>query len=297
MSKSNYKTYSKKVITYLIIIFTLKLLYAISSQNFCKKNSSNLSNNFVGAILRKRNESFSGLLRSIEEKLYKIQILRQPEPLDLLKYKLKIKNFFFNRSQVARNLNVLNLPNQSNFYSFIGVKNKKDFSTSDNPSNFFEEDYVKNINQIPLKGTGDKKPWSSTYWPTRNSLLAVRYDRTSKNTIGKWDQLKKKFSYKYTYSQSIALYSQPSEYLRFISQGGDKQKYIDNFMSPAEKWDILFNDTSFTFTNWMRSESGKKAKNGDIPKWYGICHGWCLASYYFNSPKNPVTLPSADGNT
>jgi hypothetical protein len=279
-------------------LFTIRVVFTKTSPIICKKNNSNYSNNSVGAITIKRNELFRHVLNTVEEHLNKFQTLRQPQPADLLQYKLKLRKFLVSNSINARNEGIFyNLPNQSNFYSFLSVKNKKDFSTSDNPSNFFDQDYVKNISEIPLNGSAKKKPWSSTYWPTRNSLLAVRYDRSPRNTIGKWDPNKMKYIYKYTYSQSRALFSQPEEYFRIIAQGLDKQKYIDDVMSPAEKWDILFDDTSFTFTNWMRSESDKKAKNGDIPTWYGICHGWCLASYYFSAPKKPVTLPSADGKT
>jgi hypothetical protein len=41
----------------------------------------------------------------------------------------------------------------------------------------------------------------------------------------------------------------------------------------------------------------KFVKDNDIPTWYGLCHGWAPAAYYFKKPLKPVTLFSADGRT
>jgi hypothetical protein len=273
--------------TFLVIILTLQVISSKNMKTNTKKSDATRSESVVSHC----NKKFRERVLKVESKLSKIKAHKGPSELN--QHKLNFKNFIMDRS-VKKEDTVT--PNKHNFSSFLSLKNKKYFPSADHPGNFLVRDYVKNINDIPVDGSA-KKTWSSTYWAMRNAMLAVRYDRTSRNTIGEWDAYSESFDYKYTYSESVSMFDQPDEYLRMMARGQNKQEYIDEVMSPAEKWDICFDDTSFTFTNWMRWKSDQHTQDGDIPSWYGICHGWAPASYYFNAPTKPVTLLCADGKT
>jgi len=57
-------------------------------------------------------------------------------------------------------------------------------------------------------------------------------------------------------------------------------------------------DFNYTLTNAQKMVGfGYVAKNGSIPGWFGICHGWSPASYSFPRPNKTVTLTAADGQT
>jgi hypothetical protein len=215
---------------------------------------------------------------------------------DLFQYKFNFKKYIMDRSVSRANRDPQSQEsyNKSNFYSFLTMK--KNYEEFDKPEKFFTTAYKKNILDIPMTGTG-LEPWSSTYFPMRNALLAVRYDRGPKNTIGVWDSKLQKFSYKYTYQESKAKFKQPEDLQKVIDSQSDLEKYINDYFSAAEKYDFVTNDTQFTMTNWMRWKSDQFVKKGDIPSWYGICHGWTVASYYYTKPMKPVTLIAADGKT
>lgn len=117
----------------------------------------------------------------------------------------------------------------------------------------------------------DEKPWSGSYWPTRNGALSWRYNDPA--FPGK--------DFKTNYSSYEA---RPAETLP------------DEQLSPAEKYDILVGDANFTLTkeNWARGLEVVKTKP-DVPKWYGLCHGWAPAAYLEHQPRKAVTVPARSG--
>jgi hypothetical protein len=271
-------------------ILLIFLIFQVISSKTLKPSREKYGSPGSKSNLNNRNKKFKQHILDVEDKLKRAKHTKKSS--DFNQHKLNFKQFIMERSTRKQE----ETSNRNNFLSFLSVKNKKYFPSADHPSNFFDRSYTKNIKRIPTEGMA-KKTWSSTYWPMRNAMLAARYDRTSKNTIGKWDPYSESFRYKYTYSESVSMFDQPDEYLRMLDSGRDIQRYINDVMSPAEKWDICFDDTSFTLTNWMRWKSDQHSENGDIPSWYGICHGWAPASYIFDTPIYPVTLLCADGET
>ncbi len=66
------------------------------------------------------------------------------------------------------------------FHSFLNIK--INYSTAaDDPTNFFgSTPFVTDAKKIPEVGSA-KECWSGSYWPMRNGLISVRYDKISKN--------------------------------------------------------------------------------------------------------------------
>jgi len=164
---------------------------------------------------------------------------------------------------------------------FLSIK--RSIPNTDNPKYFFEGPFVSEIGSLPQSGSVPT-PWSSSYWPTRNGGISVRYGKV-RNSV------------RNNYIRSISTYSQPRDH-RIYSRRANYSSLVNSFYSPAEKYDLAVGDTAFTLTNWTKNE-GKQWVNssGDIPTWYGICHGWAMAAYMYKRPYRPVTVTASDGKT
>ena len=162
----------------------------------------------------------------------------------------------------------------------------------DAPEAFFKSgSYVSDISKLPTSGEASAEPWSSTYWPIEYGILSVRYADNAKNTFTD-DQ-----GNSLTWKQSINKYSEPSDYQAAAS--GDLSSYVNQYFSPAEKYDLLLGDTqAFTLTNNNKQQGSQyEDSNGDVESWMGICHGWAPAALSVPRPQNDVTLTAADGKT
>jgi hypothetical protein len=179
--------------------------------------------------------------------------------------------------------------------SFLSLITSTSYPSASNPRQFFKDAYIVNIKNLPTSGVSDSKCWSGSYWPMRHVLIASRYGTDSSNNIGIWNSRTQSYK-EYTYSKSASMIKQPQEFFQVIRGGQDFSK-VHLKWSPAEKYDCLINDESFRLTNWMLNHSSRFSRRGDIPSWYGICHGWTIASCYYPEPKKGVDLISADGKT
>ncbi len=185
---------------------------------------------------------------------------------------------------------------QSRLASFLEVNSP--MPDQDDPKLFFGDDvsYTTNINSIPYIGNVTIAGWSSSYWPMRNGEVSVRYPLNEKNTIGVVDPESGDYSYFYTWSESVFRYTQPEEHdSMFKSNYTNYVKYIDDNYSPSEKYDLLLGDYKFTLTNYLKNEGHQHSYGGDMPTWYGLCHGWAVASVYFRRPFTSVTINNPDG--
>ena len=222
------------------------------------------------------------------------------------KYKESIKKKIMRTSGETFSRNSLNLI-QTKFkqkaFSFIEKiralkKARRPFPIKDEPSKFFNVKFDTKISKLPLKGETKQPNWSGSYWPMRNGLVSVRFGNNEKSTIGLWDPNTLSFLEKYNYRTSVLMYSQPSEYQYQIQYNRTGiENYIEEYFSASEKYDLLLGDYAFTLTNFMKNEAHNHALQygGDIPTWFGICHGWSPAAYFFNEPKRPVTVKSPNG--
>lgn len=162
----------------------------------------------------------------------------------------------------------------------------------DAPDAFFQgQSYESNLNKLPLSGQASSEPWSSTYWPIEYGILSVRYADNEKMSIvddqGRY----------LTWRKSINRYHEPQDYQNASS--GDLSSYVDQYFSPAEKYDLLVGDTSsFTLTNNNKNQgSAYEDSRGDVEGWMGICHGWAPAAFSLPRPQNDVVVTAADGKT
>ncbi len=184
----------------------------------------------------------------------------------------------------------------SRLTSFLEVNSP--IPDQDDPKLFFGEDvsFTTNINSIPYIGNVTISGWSSSYWPMRNGEVSVRYPLNDKNTIGVVDPESGEYSYLYTWSESVFRYAQPQEHdSMFKTNYTNYAKYVDDNYSPSEKYDLLLGDYQFTLTNYLKNEGYSHSFGGDIPTWYGLCHGWAIASVYFPRPFTSLTLTNPDG--
>lgn len=156
---------------------------------------------------------------------------------------------------------------------------------TDDPQFFFgNSKFTSSIYSLPQAGQIAHTPWSSTYWATKHGGISVRYSPSRNSKKQNW-------------RSSIGAYSQPGEF-RANSRFGNIAAQVNGYYSPAEKYDVALGDTMFTMTNYAKNEGYPYAKrNGDVPGWYGICHGWAAASYIMPRPIRPVSVKSALGIT
>ncbi len=125
-------------------------------------------------------------------------------------------------------------------------------------------------------------PWADSYWPIYQGLAAARYADPNAPRSSSWNA-------NFAYFQS-----NPPE----TALGSTDKKEIDQ-LSPAEKYDILLGDMSFSLTNysWGLGEYYMRT-NQEIPTWMGICHGWAGASSMnMPIPKKPNVFQSVSGQS
>jgi hypothetical protein len=182
---------------------------------------------------------------------------------------------------------------ESKFASFLSVD--RVWMDQDDPKRFFlNTAYTTNINSIPSTGFAGVQGWSGSYWPMRNGGISVRYNKNEKNTIGAVDRNTGNYLRYYTWSESVFRYSQPSEH-KIYSANADFARYVDENYSAAEKYDLLVGDLNYTLTNYMKNDGKKYAFGNDVTGWFGICHGWAPASFYFSKPQHEVNLLTQNG--
>jgi len=185
-----------------------------------------------------------------------------------------------------------------NFFSFI--ETSRNIPDIDNPKRFFNSTFEINIHKLPTIGKVKKKPWSGSYWPMRNGIISVRYGKYGKNTIGEWNPFHMNYTRRFTFLESINKYNQPDDQRQQTQYNiTNFESYVYDYYSPSEKYDLFMGDDSFTLTNWNKNDGMKYIKEfkGDLPSWFGICHGWAPAAYYHKKPVKPVNVTASDGKT
>jgi len=116
----------------------------------------------------------------------------------------------------------------------------------------------------------DITPWSGDYWPTYRGGVGSRYA----------DQ---------RFPQSIDFAEYYSAYRNFFPIPFHDQASLNN-LSPAEKYDILVGDDSFSMTKWTFEDANNtyKSNGNKIETWFGICHGWAPAAFMLPRPQHAI---------
>lgn len=271
----------KKNLTLLLILYVYYVQLILYS---CSKLTDNFDNN-----------ALKNQLLNLEKKLQEKENMNNGGVQDRLlqTFKQTVKEEIMKRS-------VSNPTSSTNAQSFLQVKTTttRAISQSDSPTQFFNSNnYERNINNLPTEGTVVKNPWSGSYWPAMNGYISVRFGLNDKNTIGVYDAATNKITTQYNWYQSINKYSEPQDYYQNCYNSNNCVSYIYDNFSPSEKYDIFLGDYEFTLTNYLKNQARSFGdKLGNIPSWFGICHGWSPASYYYPKPLYPVVLTAADGN-
>lgn len=161
---------------------------------------------------------------------------------------------------------------------FRGASPFSEYYGNDNPQNLLDNPgtYVDNIRTIDTLNIASSKlpfqPWSSSYWPLLEGSITSRYS----------DQNKPRSNIQ-QYAKYI-LEDRPAEEL--VKEGKE------NFLSPAEKYDLLMGDKKYSLTNSILN-SLKNA--GKLEGWEGICHGWAPAAYMYNRPVRSIKVANPEG--
>ncbi len=132
-------------------------------------------------------------------------------------------------------------------------------------------------------GKVDKRPWSGYYWPFVTGSIAARVSDEGFNRITRSYQAEIGLPYLVKYLRDF----NPNNYVSLPTR----------LLSPAEKYDLWLGDKNFHLTDSSLKESMKyfNEQNGNLPKWFGLCHGWAPASVMLDRPLKPVSMPV--GNT
>ncbi|MCR9204402.1 MAG: hypothetical protein NXH75_07490 [Halobacteriovoraceae bacterium] len=124
------------------------------------------------------------------------------------------------------------------------------------------------------------RPWSDDYWAIYKGVLAYRYGDPNKTDGTDWKV------------HTDFVKENPSDL--YIGQGFDGIQ----FLSPAEKYDLLVGDKGESLTKKMLNEGRSYYQNqGKVETWMGICHGWAPAAYMMDRPTSQVNVIAADGTT
>ena len=279
------------ILRFSIFILLFEIYFPITLSTF-HEDTSHIDSNLDDT----KNLEFRKKLLDYETRMQNGQIKVKNKDPDFIKYKTRMMDEIMNRSSLLYEHNLLNENLNSN--SLLEIA--RNFADIDNPKRFFNSTFDTNINNLPQIGRVKKKPWSGSYWPMKNGIISVRYAKNDKCSIGVYDPTQMKFNYEYKFLESVNKYKQPADYLEQVRYGPSKfEKYVLEYYSPSEKYDLLVGDNSYTLTNWNKNEGLKyiKEHGNDLPTWFGICHGWALASYYHSKPVKNVDMIAADGRT
>ncbi|WP_020557932.1 hypothetical protein [Thiofilum flexile] len=129
------------------------------------------------------------------------------------------------------------------------------------------------------KGRLKESPWSDDYWAIYKGILAWRYADPNFPESTDWDKNRQ--------------YSVNNPASTILASGNANA--ID-LLSPAEKYDALVGDTTFSLTQYMwRSGRSYYEQYGKVETWMGICHGWAPAAFMLARPQNAITVKAPNG--
>lgn len=154
--------------------------------------------------------------------------------------------------------------------------------SEDNFAKFVENlNYTTNAQMMDIqgltKGGASVEPWSGSYWPIHKGILGIRY--ASK-----------------TFSNSRSFITNYRNYQSYPAENFIASNQISD-LSPAEKYDLLVGDTSWTLTKYMWAKGLRDyERDGGVAGWTGICHGWSAVTHMNPiSPYSPVTVEDVTG--
>ncbi|MES2962592.1 MAG: hypothetical protein V4760_01795, partial [Bdellovibrionota bacterium] len=119
--------------------------------------------------------------------------------------------------------------------------------------------YESRLDRLAKSGRAEIKPWSDTYWPSREGGAAYRWQ-----SAGGGKELTDPHYYRPHDSYALAEMSDES-----LAK-----------LSPAEKYDII--QGRFDYPT-VRKEASRTSP--EMPKWHGLCHAVAIATTNFAEPR------------
>lgn len=118
-------------------------------------------------------------------------------------------------------------------------------------------------------------PWTDDYWATSRGGIALRWQKVTNSAKNGQE-----FNY--------PLFD--LKRLKNLSQAELDQ------LSPAEKYDLAYGRYDFPLVKQQWDEARDLQREmGEIPPWYGICHGWAAASLAEPEPGDKASIVNPDG--
>lgn len=172
---------------------------------------------------------------------------------------------------------------RTNLIAKHGMRHKltSEFGAHDRPADLINQklgpdgqwlpilDRLEEMEERKLMSVQGDEPWSDSYWPTYQGVIAARYAARG------WP----------SYTSDWRAFKKFSEY----------DIPIDD-LSPIEKYELLFGNSGRPLMREMWDLGAWYQKEyGQVETWIGICHGWSYAAYSLPRPKHSVTM-FAEGN-
>ena len=152
-----------------------------------------------------------------------------------------------------------------------------EYQGNDNPRYILDNAsyFIDNINAIDAKNISSYRltfqPWSGAYWPLYKGSITNRYSENLPDM-------------------------EINEYANYILNQKPANSLVQegrtDYLSPAEKYDLLMGDPNYSLTNTIIADA---QSYGKFEGWEGICHGWAPAAYMHNRPSRTVNLTNAAG--
>lgn len=161
---------------------------------------------------------------------------------------------------------------------------KAEYLGNDNPRDLLDDPstFVNNLNRIDADyrhleaASLPFQPWSDSYWPSYRGGVAFRYGDSALEDADDLDAI-----------ADYVTHDRPAQAL--VNAGRTDE------LSPAEKYDLLMNDQSFSLTHSTLQYLQDRNARSPIQGWEGICHGWAPVSYLYNRPVRTVSVYNANG--
>jgi len=125
------------------------------------------------------------------------------------------------------------------------------------------------------------QPWSDTSWPDKLGSIAAPY------AVSGFPG----FRLAWWVNKGFIEDHQPKLH---TNADNLSQEEIDQ-LSPAEKYDYLIGDKSFTLSTQVLSMVEQLSDQKQMALWSGVCHGWSPASLYTDRPEHSFQIKAANG--
>lgn len=166
---------------------------------------------------------------------------------------------------------------------------KEDRWNSVNDPSRFEGEFNYHLSDLPMSGTAEREAWPSTYWPTYENSIAVRWQRTGDfmNDLSPAEK----------YDMAFNGWTPPSGFQAL-------RPFDRNSPVPGTGWDTSYYTQLGPLARHVSENMGNRAdrdlavrNNGGptgsdewpVETWWGLCHAWVPAALLEDRPLRAVT--------